>query len=322
MESKFSKTELLKQFLYIGVVVGLLLSFYFIKRNDIGTDGITKISDVNEDSGVEIVDSNVYTFERVYDFEVEELVKKSEGVLVEDYIVKKGDTLYGISKLTNQDFDVLIANNPKVKNGKLRIGQVIKILSKNGIYYKVKKGDNLIKIAKRYNVKTDKLIDDNKLKDTKLLIGQELFILEPDMKYVKRTASRKGNSVDFGWPIKWRGVTSPFGTRFHPVLKRYIMHKGVDLKAGVGVPVYAPKDGKVTFAGYMRGYGKLIKLKHSKGYSTRFAHLSKISVKNGEYVEKGELIGKTGKTGRVTGPHLHYEIRKRGKPLNPMKFRK
>lgn len=123
----------------------------------------------------------------------------------------------------------------------------------------------------------------------------------------------------FAFPVRYAGVTSPFGNRFHPVLKRYILHTGVDLVAKY-VPLRASKAGVVTFAGNMSGYGKIIIIKHENGYETRYAHLSVISTNVGEHVNKGDLIGKTGNSGRTTGAHLHFEIRHNGVPKNPMKY--
>ncbi|WP_339125195.1 M23 family metallopeptidase [Fusobacterium nucleatum] len=123
----------------------------------------------------------------------------------------------------------------------------------------------------------------------------------------------------FAFPVRYAGVTSPFGNRFHPVLKRYILHTGVDLVAKY-VPLRASKAGVVTFAGNMSGYGKIIIIKHDNGYETRYAHLSVISTNVGEHVNKGDLIGKTGNSGRTTGAHLHFEIRHNGVPKNPMKY--
>ena len=123
----------------------------------------------------------------------------------------------------------------------------------------------------------------------------------------------------FIYPVRYAGISSPFGNRYHPVLRRYILHTGVDLVAKY-VPLRAAKAGVVTFAGNMSGYGKIIIINHGNGYETRYAHLSVISTNVGEHVNQGDLIGKTGNSGRTTGPHLHFEIRVNGAPKNPMKY--
>ena len=132
-----------------------------------------------------------------------------------------------------------------------------------------------------------------------------------------RSAAYSG--AGFAYPVRYAGVSSPFGNRFHPVLKRYILHTGVDLVAKY-VPLRAAKSGVVTFAGNMSGYGKIIIIRHDNGYETRYAHLSVISTNVGEHVNQGDLIGKTGNSGRTTGAHLHFEIRQNGVPKNPMKY--
>ena len=132
-----------------------------------------------------------------------------------------------------------------------------------------------------------------------------------------RSAAYSG--AGFAYPVRYAGVSSPFGNRYHPVLKRYILHTGVDLVAKY-VPLRAAKSGVVTFAGNMSGYGKIIIIRHDNGYETRYAHLSVISTNVGEHVNQGDLIGKTGNSGRTTGAHLHFEIRQNGVPKNPMKY--
>lgn len=108
--------------------------------------------------------------------------------------------------------------------------------------------------------------------------------------------------------------TSPFGYRWGR------LHAGIDLAGPVGMDVHAPADGVVTEAGWESGYGQVIKLRHDFGVSTVYGHLSKIRVSVGQKVSRGQVIGDTGNTGRSTGPHLHYEIRVGGAPINPMTF--
>lgn len=115
-------------------------------------------------------------------------------------------------------------------------------------------------------------------------------------------------------------VLSPYGMRNHPIYKRRIFHAGVDIRAKVNTSLISADDGVVEYAGWMRGYGKIIVLRHGNGYSTRYAHMSSFSVAKGQRVKRGQAIGKSGKTGVVTGPHLHFEVRRFGRTLNPVKF--
>lgn len=261
-------------------------------------------------------------FEKNYTLNTKELeVEDEENTRIDYYVVQKGDSLYRISNNIGIDINVLIANNPSVKDGRIRIGQKLKILNGNNIEYKVQSGDNLIKIASRFNVNLNQLISDNDLSSTQLQIGQNLIVKNPDLSYVNREVERLQGFQITTWPVADAGVTSPFGQRFHPVLKRNIFHNGVDLRARY-VPLYAPADGTVSTAGWMSGYGQIIIIRHRDGYETRHAHLNKMYVKSGDRVRSGQLIGETGQTGRVTGPHLHFEVRKNGRPLDPMRFKR
>ncbi|MGB5864338.1 MAG: M23 family metallopeptidase [Sulfitobacter sp.] len=112
--------------------------------------------------------------------------------------------------------------------------------------------------------------------------------------------------------------TSQFGFRRDPKTGGRRMHQGVDFAAGMGTPLYATADGVVTHAGWGSGYGRLVKIQHEFGIETRYAHMSKMRVKVGQRVSRGDRIGDMGASGRVTGVHLHYEVRVGGKAVNPM----
>lgn len=112
--------------------------------------------------------------------------------------------------------------------------------------------------------------------------------------------------------------TSKFGFRRDPKTGGRRMHNGVDFAAGLGTPLYATADGVVTHAGWGSGYGRLVKIQHEFGIETRYAHMSKMRVKVGQRVSRGDRIGDMGASGRVTGVHLHYEVRVGGKAVNPM----
>jgi murein DD-endopeptidase MepM/ murein hydrolase activator NlpD len=115
-------------------------------------------------------------------------------------------------------------------------------------------------------------------------------------------------------------ISSPFGMRLDPFLGRPELHTGIDLRGEVGEPVRATATGKVVVAGWDGGYGNMVEIDHGNGFSTRYGHLSKLLVKAGQFVRIGETIGRIGSTGRSTGPHLHYETRIDGKPVDPQKF--
>jgi len=122
-------------------------------------------------------------------------------------------------------------------------------------------------------------------------------------------------------PLSFAKVSSYFGMRFHPILRIYRPHQGVDYVAPRGTPVSAIADGTVTMARWCDGYGNLVEIKHSGGLVSRYGHLSKYGpgIKEGRFVRQGATVGYVGATGLATGPHLHFEIRQGGKPVNPLK---
>lgn len=122
-------------------------------------------------------------------------------------------------------------------------------------------------------------------------------------------------------PLRYRRISSYFSrSRFHPILKKYRPHHGIDYSAPTGTPVEAAGGGRITFAGWKSGYGNFIEVKHNNSYSTGYGHLSKIrsGIRKGVSVEQGAVIGYVGSTGISTGPHLHYEVRQGGRVVNPL----
>lgn len=117
-------------------------------------------------------------------------------------------------------------------------------------------------------------------------------------------------------PVEYTRISSPYGMRVHPVLHTVKMHTGIDYAAATGTPIRATADGTLTFKGWKGGYGNTVVLMHSNGIETLYAHMSAFSPAQGK-VKAGEVIGYVGSTGRSTGPHLHYEVRKNGQPMNP-----
>jgi len=135
----------------------------------------------------------------------------------------------------------------------------------------------------------------------------------------KKVRTERGRS--FVRPIRKMRITSKFTyKRWHPILKRYRPHLGVDIGAKRGTRIYATHSGRVIYAGWMGGYGKVIKISHTGGFVSLYAHQSRLAVKKGEYVKRGEVIGYVGSTGRSTAPHLHFGLYKNARAVNPMQY--
>lgn len=129
----------------------------------------------------------------------------------------------------------------------------------------------------------------------------------------------KLTEVAYEMPLTGR-ISSEFGNRFHPIDKKTKFHSGLDIAVPRGTPISAAADGVVTFAGKKGGYGTVVILEHADGRTTFYAHCDKLLVEKGDTVSAGFEIAKAGSTGKSTGPHLHFEVRENGKPIDPLKF--
>jgi len=191
-----------------------------------------------------------------------------------------------------------------------------------GVYHTVKKGQTLWRISKTYGIDMQTIAEYNDIYDKNLIyVGQEIFI--PGAQKQLEVEVYTGDTGDMGTIIVHKGmfvwptdgtVYSLFGVRWGQ------MHAGLDISANSGTPVLAAKDGTVVYAGRKGGYGNLVILRHADGYETYYGHLSVISVTTGGSVTKGQKIGLVGSTGKSTGPHLHFEVRKDNKVRNPLFF--
>jgi hypothetical protein len=247
---------------------------------------------------------------------------RSTDVTIEVHKVDFGENYWTLAKDANIDVLTLIGANPTMPF-KAAYHMTLNILSHKGILYTVRADDTLSKLAERYRT-TEKVIQDanNIHWWHPMHTGDVLYIpgVRPLLmvKEWKDYFSKRGM---FGVPFsKWASWTSGFGLRVDPFTGKKKEHTGVDLRAKYGDPVYASAPGKVIFTGVAGGYGNLIQIAHGHGYVTYYGHLSKIYAHAGARVKRGTLIGRVGATGHVTGPHLHFEIRLNGKPLDPLQF--
>ena len=245
--------------------------------------------------------------------------------LVTSHTVRKGDSINLIAReYSSRPRDVL-KDNPFLKKRPLYIGEEILIVKMQRVkastqrkvrYYTVRKGDYLSKIARKKGVSVKNLRRWNRLKKgQKLRRGQKLKVGASSKRVIP---SGYKLSPVFKMPIRAR-ITSRFGRRYNPFIKAYTSyHKGIDFGAAIGTPFYAARDGLVILARRMGGYGNCVFILHAGGYVTVYAHGKDLKLKRGELVKKGQLIGQVGRTGNATGPHLHFEIRKWKKAINPL----
>jgi len=268
-------------------------------------------------------------------YNIEELKKRDKRWHHTKYQIQKNDNIWKIAQKFDTNFKLIILanniNNPDI----LKPGRNIIVPNRKGVFHKVKKGQSLIAIARYYNVPLHAIIAHNSLEDPNCII-QEQTIFIPDAKIDLRDKKDKRNiakkepvsvinriksQISLMWPVSGK-ITSGFGTRRNPLGKGRQFHCGLDISCNVGTPVKAALDGTVIYAGWKDGYGNVVVLKHDKGYISVYGHNSKNLVKEGDSVQKGQVIAKSGMTGSVTGAHVHFEFRKYITPLNPLRYLK
>ena len=270
------------------------------------------------------------------------LREQVEPIKVISYVVAVGDSLWSIANSQNLEVDTLVGSNTFKNSSLLHPGVVLRVPNQDGIFYKIKNGDKIETIAKRYQITLDKVRKVNPTVDlVALKAGSEVFLpgARPEaVAEVRETEGKKSTSVspktsgnegsvvekasrNYRWPVMGK-INSPFGWRRHPITRRRDFHTGLDIKASRGTAIRSAREGRVAYAGWMGGYGKVVVVEHSGGQSTLYAHCNAILLKQGAKVSVGQTIAQVGSTGRTTGPHLHFEVRNGNSPVNPLKYLK
>lgn len=234
------------------------------------------------------------------------------------YKVREGDTLWAISRDLNVDLGLLMSANGYNGGTILKIGQNIIIPGSGTNYYLLKKGDTMWSIAAAYGISVKELQGLNQTKNpNQLKIGDRIIIPAGKQRLATITQeSSRGFHIGrsfYAWPLLGT-ITSYYGWR------KSGFHHGLDIAGKTNTPIRASAPGKVLFAGYKEVYGRTVIIDHANGEQTLYAHASKTLVKPGQKVERGETIARVGSSGRATGPHLHFEIRKGEQIFNPLEF--
>ncbi|WP_295154579.1 M23 family metallopeptidase [uncultured Brachyspira sp.] len=240
------------------------------------------------------------------------------GMKYDDYIIEEGENLTTISRKIGANLDTLVSVNKITNANRLRPGQKIVIPNRNGLLYTIKKDESIEEITERYDVSLDRVLSFNKISDPNdIEVGDDIFL--PGAKYTLDERIDKFGQM-FSIPTAITRISSVFGYRIHPITGVRTKHMGVDIPGRINTPVYAARKGKVVFAGYSGGYGNLVIVRHDKGYTTYYGHLNSITTSVGASVGVGVMIGRMGSTGKSTGSHLHFEVRRNAVALNPADF--
>ena len=172
-----------------------------------------------------------------------------------------------------------------------------------------KYGDMVSEVAKNIDILNKQMVIQSKSLDEIIISAKEKDKMLSHLPAIQPVANKDLTRLASG-----------YGMRMHPILKISKMHTGTDFAAHTGTPIYATGDGTVKLSGREGGYGNVVVINHGYGYETLYAHMSKVKAKRGQKVKRGDIIGYVGSTGLSTGPHLHYEIHKDGKPIDPVSY--
>ena len=232
-----------------------------------------------------------------------------------------------VSTTKTEAFSTTITSSPMYNilkdTGSKKLAQIFVSSFKNSLNFKndIRKGDRLVMIYDQ-KYRLGRPFSMPTLKTAMIeMRGKRHYIYRNDD---ERYYDEKGHEVEgflLARPVRGARISSYFTKRrWHPVLHKWKAHLGVDYAARRGTPVRAAGSGKIIYAARAGSYGNLIKIRHSDGYETRYAHLKSFrrGIHRGKYVKKGQVIAYVGTTGRSTGPHLHFELRKRGRAINPL----
>lgn len=247
-----------------------------------------------------------------------ELFNVIKRLIVKQHKVGVGDHLWNLAAQYGTTWESLRSTN-RLESVLLSSGQLITVHNRKGMLHTVKRAggrvETLDQLARKYNQPLRDIVFANELPAVAVLAwdlqeGDKIFIPNAKLRF-----------SDYILPVGWGRISSFYGLRRHPILRVRRFHKGLDMPRPRGTPVKAAREGRVIFAGWKAGYGRLVIVRHPDGLTTHYGHLGSIAVQQGAWVKQGKLVGRVGSSGLSTGPHLHFEVHdKYGRSLNPKKY--
>lgn len=293
-----------KRYIYSASILLVLLSVFIFPFETFYTDGQKDIYQVYDE------EKNNLLFSDKTDYSAED---SNEPLTIRYHVVGKGDTVSGIAKDYGVSMDTICGSNQLSSYDIIRDGIKLRIPNKDGILHTIQKGQDIASVVKGYRASLEKVYGINKIKNFDFMpVGSDIFI--PDAKPLNIVPG-------FLWPSSYSRITSCYGWRRHPINGNRHFHQGMDIRSKYGL-IRATKYGKVTFAGWSGGYGRAVIIAHPGGWKSLYGHLSRILVRPGQYVKQGQYLARSGNTGYSAGPHLHFELIKDGRHLNPYRYLK
>jgi hypothetical protein len=237
------------------------------------------------------------------------------------HVVQNKEDFWRIAKSNRINLDTIIGANPWLPDLLARRGQEILLLSRRGVLHVVRRGENVAGVAELYRIPAGEIRRSNRL----FIFGG---IRPGTVLFIPDAAPKLMTQKIYDYSLKRKIFISPtsgkytqrFGWREHPFTHQRNFHKGLDIRARYGSLVWAAADGVVIAAGPAAGYGNVVIIQHKDGFTTLYAHNSVILVSTGRKVHKGQPIARAGNSGLSTGTHVHFEVRKNGKPDDPATY--
>lgn len=229
---------------------------------------------------------------------------------IEFHMVENGETLWSIAQKHNINIDTLIGANNIDNMNRIKPGDSLLILPVKGLLYKIGPGQSINSIAEKFNIDSSVIRKANNISSREKVKVDRLVLVpgvKPEFGYKDRLEKMLVK------PVNAR-ISSHYGKRWGRI------HEGIDYAINIGTPIRASGAGRVVYSGWSNGYGYTVIIEHRKGLRTLYAHNSKLLVSVGEWVERNEIISKSGNTGNSTGPHLHFEVRINSRAVNPLNY--